>query len=244
MLKQLRVKLVDKLIDLNEDIFFFPNLKRTFKKHLPDGIKTAIDVGSNKGQHIDFFLKLNKNCKIYGFEPNRQLYDFLIEKYKNKPNVKIFNLGVSENKGQLIFNENVFDQTSTFEELNPNSEYLKMKSKVLGVKPEDIVVASYPVETVSLKEFIDEHVLEKEVDVMKIDTEGHEYKCMLGLFNHGKVASKVKLIQLEYHNDDMYAHKIEPETLKNLMEKNGYHQADTVKHGFGDFEEVIFKINN
>ena len=80
-----------------------------------------------------------------------------------------------------IFYENVLHESSTFEELNMESKYLKVKSSILGVKPKNIVKDSYPVEVTTLSHFIKSKGL-KSIDILKIDTEGHEFECLEGLF--------------------------------------------------------------
>ena len=51
-------------------------------------------------------------------------------------------------------------------------------------------------------------------------------------------------MQLEYHHDDMYANKISDETMTELLNKNNFFEHGRVGHGFGEFEEVIFKLQN
>ncbi len=233
-----RIKLIGSLIHINEFLIFYPRLKKFYTESIKKAHPLIVDVGSNKGQTIDFFLKHFKDAVIYGFEPNRELYDALCIKYKNNKNIKITNCGVSDQDGKLMFNETVTDETSTFEDLNYDSEYLKMKSKVLGVKPENMIKRSYEVDVITLAAFITKENI-KNIDVVKIDTEGHEYKCLLGLF--AKKGISVNYIQLEQHNDDMYANKPTNETIDTLLKNNGFRLFSTIKHGFGDFDEVIYK---
>ena len=77
-----RSRLVQKLIHINEAIFFYPKLKKFYKTHLNQNRINIIDVGANKGQSIDFFLKINKNATINSFEPNKKLFHLLQNKYK------------------------------------------------------------------------------------------------------------------------------------------------------------------
>lgn len=234
----LRVKIISRLLHLNELLLFFPKLKRFYKRKIAKKSPLILDVGSNRGQTIDFFLKCYKNPVIYGFEPNHDLYEFLIKKYARNKNVIITNCGISDKSGRLIFKETVTDETSTFEELNYDSEYLKIKSRVLGVAPENIVRKTYEVDVVKLSDFLKAKKIGK-VDVLKIDTEGHEYKCLQGLF--GDIDVDVDYIQLEQHNDDMYTNRTDEKTIAEFLRSYGFEVAVRISHGFGDFDEVIYE---
>jgi FkbM family methyltransferase len=199
---------------------------------------TILDVGSNKGQSIDFFSRIYKNVIIYAFEPNPVLYKKIKYKYRSKKNILIYNLGVSNINGQLELNETVTDETSTFEKLNYESNYLQMKADVLGVKKEDIIKSKYLVDVVRLSDFIKMKKINK-IDILKIDTEGHELKCLKGLFTNETF--DIKYIQLESHNDDMYLQNATKDEIPALLNINGYNKCTKIKHGFGDFNECIYE---
>jgi FkbM family methyltransferase len=238
---KIRVKIIELLIHINEYLFFIPKLSK-FYKNQTDIINPMIfDVGANKGQSIDLFLKLFKNPTIYAFEPNQTLCHYLNKKYINNKKIHVINKGVSETSGIMKFYETVTDETSTFEELNYNSNYLKKKALVLGVNIENVISKTYDVEVVSLKDFIIQNNISK-VDLLKIDTEGHEYKCLLGLFD-SNVVNPI-YIQLESHNDDMYINHNKIYETENYLIKNKYKKIITINHGFGDFDEVIYKLNS
>ena len=178
MLKLFRIWLIDKILYLLEKLLFYRKLIKFYKNK---NLNSVIDVGANIGQSIDLFLKINPQCKILAFEPNPSLFQKLIIKYKNNSNIKLFQLGISNTEGSKTFYENVLHTTSSFEELDLNSKYLKSKSKILGVNPEEIVKSQYPVKVTTLAKVNEETQLQ--IDVLKIDTEGHEFACLEGLFN-------------------------------------------------------------
>ena len=242
MLGKLQVWLVGEFIRLNEKFIFNQRLLKFYKNNLDKKINFVLDVGANSGQSIDLFLELNPACKIVAFEPNPRLAKNLKAKFEGNPNVQSFQLGISDTVGQKIFHENVFDATSTFEELEMSSKYLKTKSRILGVKPENIVVDSYSVETTTLSEFINNQCTEP-ISILKIDTEGHEYACLVGLFSK-PLKQDIEYIQLEIHYDDMYQNGKTLEELTELLNKNGYELAAEVKHGFGEFVDAVFKRSN
>ncbi len=239
---KLRTKIIQSLIHINEAIFFYPKLKKFYKNNLKNASISILDVGANKGQSIDFFLGINSNAKITAFEPNKKLFHFLEEKYQSNANINLNNLGVSNTNGELEFNENILDETSTFESLNLESKYLEKKAKVLGVTKESIIVDKYKVAVITLAEFLKSNE-NSSFDVLKIDVEGHELQVLEGLFSDGN-QFKIRLIQLESHNDDMYLSNSKHGDIDQLMNKNGYFEIAKIKHGFGDFAEIIYENKN
>lgn len=239
MLGKLQVWLVGEFIRLNEKYIFNRRLLKFYENNLEKKINLVLDVGANSGQSIDLFFELNPDCKIIAFEPNPRLAQNLKQKFLNNSNVQSFQLGISDSNGPKTFYENIFDATSTLEELEMNSKYLKKKSRILGVKPENIIVNSYPVEVTTLSSFINSHCTES-IDILKIDTEGHEYACLVGLFAN-KLKQHIEFIQLEIHYDDMYINGKSLNELTELLSKNGYQLEGKIKHGFGEFEDVVFR---
>jgi len=238
MFRKLRIYLIRELIELNEKMIFNLRLIKFYKRQFDRKINLVIDVGANTGQSIDIFSKLNPECKIMAFEPTPKLFEKLKEKYSGNQNIHLFQMAISDKVGEKSFHENILHSSSSFEELDMNSKYLTKKSKVLGVKPNEIIKASYPVKVTTLSDFIREHC-NQPIDILKIDTEGHEYYCLMGLFN-GTVDVNIRFIQLEMHNDDMYLNTNSFSKVVELLNKNGYNIDAKLKHGFGDFDEVIF----
>lgn len=237
-----RTYTIQQLIHINERLVFYPRLKKFYISVLKDKPITVIDVGSNKGQSIDFFRKIDRKAVIYGFEPNEKLYQKLIKKYSPNPSVTIINKGISDTEGSLLFHENILDETSTFENLNYNSAYLKKKAKILGVTVEKIITKSYEVDVTTLSKFIELNP-NKIFDVLKIDVEGHELQALKGLFTQTGGASQpvpIKFIQIESHNDDMYLTNNKHE-IENLLSTNNFLPVAKIKHGFGDFHEIIYE---
>jgi FkbM family methyltransferase len=236
-----RIKVIQSLIKLNEDLLFYPKLFNYYKKNLNFTNPIIIDIGANKGQSIDFFRKLYPNAKIYAFEPNFKLFSDLVLKYQGLDNITLSNKGISSKNGFLKFNQTVIDETSTFEELNYSSNYLKKKARYLGIKIDNIICKSYEVEVIKISDFLKSNNI-NHVNIIKIDTEGHELECLKGLFPN--CLNSIDLIQLENHFDDMYIKTSKNEFISKFLAENGFYLEKKIKHGFGDFEEQLFKTQD
>jgi len=239
MLLKIRRSLIVLYSTLNDLIIFYPKLKKTILKNLGRSPELILDVGANKGQSISFFLKLNKNAIIYSFEPTASLFNYLVEKYKSYSNIIVSNKGISSYIGKKRFYENYLNLTSSFEKLNYNSQYLKYKSKVLGIGLHEIVKNEYDVDVITLNSFINENI-KSDIDIIKIDVEGHEYQCLKGIFNK-PLNSSINLIQLEYHNDDMYKNAIYFNKINEILNNNNFQLVKRFKHGFGGFEDLLYQ---
>ena len=236
-----RVSVIQKITKYIDLLTFYPKLQSFYEENLNTVSPLILDVGSNRGQTLDFFNRIRKDSRIIGFEPNKDLYKKLLRNYGSNKNFTFYNIGVSNKNGSLIFNENIMHETSTFENLNYDSKYLQRKARILGITPEEIVVQSYEVKVVDLNSFIAEHNL-KDIDVIKIDVEGHEYQCLEGLFENGSVTNQPRFIQLENHFDDMYHESISHIKIDELLRKNNYNPVFRLKNKIGDYEEVIYKL--
>jgi FkbM family methyltransferase len=242
-----RIKVIQYLINLNEKLLFYPFLKKYYKNKLSK-TPVILDVGANKGQTIDFFIKIRKNTTFYAFEANAKLIRTLKRKYKKNKNVNIIPKGISNANTIAKFHVNKLDETSSFENLNYNSSYLLKKAKILGIDINKIIENTIDVETLTLLGFLMEKSLPY-IDLIKIDVEGHEYKCLDGLFNSNsstpnlfsKLSTRIERIQIEYHVNDSYEFPETFQKTEDLMSKNNFILEKKIRHGFGHFYDCIFK---
>ena len=65
-------------------------------------VKNIVDIGAHKGFYSQILLEKYPNANYYLFEPQKNLYNMLIEKF-NKKNFHIFNFGLSDENKELDF---------------------------------------------------------------------------------------------------------------------------------------------
>jgi FkbM family methyltransferase len=129
-----------------------------------------IDIGANLGNHSIFFSKYFKN--IIAFEPHKKLYNLLKFNTENIPNIRIFNIGLSDkNKKSLLYTDE-----SNFGGSTQIPFKTGKKSLVLFRK-------------------LDSLNLKKRADLIKIDVEGHEENVLKGASNYLKKYSPIILFE-------------------------------------------------
>tara|TARA_B100000925_G_scaffold266172_1_gene225788 strand:- start:4798 stop:5520 length:723 start_codon:yes stop_codon:yes gene_type:complete len=231
-----RVNIIRKLIELNENLFFYPKIRIAYQKlHKENHFNIVFDIGTNKGQTIKQFKAVNPKIFIYGFEPNKKHYNNLLN--SNDENLKMFNAGCSNIDGELLFHENMLDESSTFENVDLNSNWLNKKAKILGTKPKNLIQKSYKVTCIKLSTFFQKNKV-KLIDLVKIDVEGHEYQVLEGIFE--KKETLIKFIQIENHNDDLYLNT-NRNKINKLLKDNNFKEFISISHGFGNIQDIIYK---
>jgi FkbM family methyltransferase len=87
------------------------------------------------------YFKINN---IYSFEASPINFKILNEKTKNikMTKINIFNLALGKKNTQLMFNQSVESQSSTFLNVNLKSKYLARKKKFLFLKEDEYFTAN------------------------------------------------------------------------------------------------------
>ena len=102
------------------------------------------------------------------------------------------------------------------------------------------VTRKIEVKVVRLEDFILQNKIIK-IDLFKIDTEGHEYKVLLGL---GEKINIFKLIHLEHHFDDMIIKNYNLTDIHNYLTKKGFIKFFKIKMKFRKSFEYLYINKN
>lgn len=142
---------------------------------------TVFDVGANKGEWTSYFITKGSAKKFILFEPSLTTYQFLVDKFKNVPEVTIVNKAVSDTEGEsFFFEEPDFGETSSL-----ISSFSNDSSKKTLVKISTVDAAA------------EELGIEK-IDYLKIDVEGFDLHVIRGA-RRTIEAGNVTYIQFEYN---------------------------------------------
>ena len=240
MLGNFFLKILMSIIDII-DLQNKSKIVKFFKDKFDNKAINIFDIGAHKGETIDLFYKnLNVN-KIYSFEPNNNLFKILIEKKKyKKDKIKIFNLGFG-NKTE-VKELNIFKDTSssTINFINENTNYFKRKKKFMSFffNNTNFLVNKQKVQIKNLSEFIFDHSIDK-IDILKIDTEGYEYKILKGLRNDD--FKKIKFLYFEHHYDLMINKGYKFSDIDKLLTTNKFNRKYKLRMKFRKSFEYIYE---
>ncbi len=220
--------------DIIDKFFHQPKILKYLLKNLKD-LNLFIDIGSHKGTYTDLILKNFNVKKIYMFEPQKKIFRYIKKKYKRKNYIKIFNNAVSDNeKIQKIF-INKHDLTSSLTKLDKKNTYLNLKARLFGGNIHDMISATHMIKCIKLINLIKKNKI-KNIDLLKIDTEGHELQVMKGL---GRYIKSVKYILIEFHNSNIYIN-YDSKKIHSYLTKNNFNLKEKFKFPFTTWEDRIY----
>ena len=160
------------------------------------------DVGAHHGETIINFQKNFDFEQIHSFEVSKENFNVLSRNYKDFEDKRIIinNFGLSNKSKELQFNQFIESSSSTISKINEKSLYFKKKIKILGfLKDNRDYYKTSKVQLNSLDNYMEKKNVDK-IDLLKIDTEGHEYFVLKG---GSRNLPKINYIYFEHHYDDM-----------------------------------------
>jgi|TARA_B110000444_G_scaffold254305_1_gene286580 FkbM family methyltransferase len=195
------------------------------KKNLE--INIFFDVGAHMGLYTDLVNKIYPNCKSFLFEPQSTIFNKVKEKYSSNNNVQVFNKAISDTEKKQNLYLNMHDLTSTLSTFDEQSSYLNFKAKLYGTDIKNMSYGTELVQTITLDKFMLEHNVDK-IDLIKIDTEGHEFNVLKGLKNQ---IENVENILIEFHHRDLFL-DYDPNKIHQHLIDNGFKLEKTFKFPF------------
>ena len=150
---------------------------RRISKYLCElDIEKIIDIGAHKGEFLETLLKIKKINFFYAFEPQKNIFKELNEKFSDNQKVKLFNYAMDKEIANKKLKINKLSMTSSLAEINEKSLYLKIKNFLTFSKSnfED----EYEIQTNTVDKIFENITLQKAL--VKIDVEGLEMNVIEG----------------------------------------------------------------
>lgn len=173
-----------------------------------------IDVGANEGQSIKRFSSIFNNCIIHSFEPINKCFDQMVKDFPGKNYYKNnYALSNKNTNRKFFINEQLV--TSGFNKINKSYHHIEIKNKIKN---------TVMVKTIKLDTYLYLNKIKK-VDILKIDTQGHELDVLKGSKKSLK-KNIINFIEVELILCDYYTNKIKLYEIDHIMNKNNYELID------------------
>ena len=237
--------MIQKLVLFIIKLFDFFHQKKIFKflkKKGFDNIEILIDVGAHKGESIQLFLDNMNVAKIISFEASpvnfkflREKESFFLNKYKDTK-IIIENIALGRENKKESFKQFKESSSSTINSINLKSPYYKKKLKYLNFLKNEKLFEIFEIQITRLSDYLGDNAI-KNIDFLKIDTEGYEYEVLLGL---KKKILDTKIIMFEHHYDNMINKNYSFSDINKLLVKNKFKMIFKAKMPFRKTFEYIY----
>lgn len=224
------------------DYFHNKKIFNFLKKKKLTNFNIFFDIGAHKGESINLFLKNFKINEIVSFEASPKNY-LLLKKNESKlkkkyKNTKIIleNIALGSEKKTAILKQMMESSSTTFKNINKNSSYFKKKFRILNLLNAEKLYDQVEIKMETLKNYITYNNY-KNIDFIKIDTEGFEYEIILGLDEEIK---NVGIIMFEHHYDSMIEKNYSFSDMKRLMDRYNFKMIFKAKMPLRKTFEYIF----
>jgi len=202
-------------------------------------LKKIIDIGAHKGEFLENIISIKKKMKVYSFEPQSKIFKILKNNFRTKKNIFIYNLAISNINKKKKLNINIKTSTSTFSNYNEGSYWKIFKDFLLTGLNKSSIINSELVQSITLDKFCKKKKIKK-IDLLKIDTEGHELEVLSGAKNLLK--KDIRYILIEFHFSKMYKN-YNRNKIEKILRNNSFILIKKFKFPFLTFEDRLYKKN-
>ena len=150
--------------------------KRVSKYLCELDIEKIIDIGAHKGEFLESMLKIEKVDFFYAFEPQKDIFKELNEKFVKNKKVTLFNCAMDKEISNKKLKINKISMKSSLAEVNENSLYLKFINFL--AQSQSSFEGEYEVKTTTVDKIFEDINLQKAL--LKIDVEGFEMNVIKG----------------------------------------------------------------
>lgn len=169
-------------------------------------VTTCFDIGANLGQTVSTFRSLFPATTIHCFEPGRDALGHLQETYGKDNRVRLNQVAVADETGQLEFCES---------RLSDMSSLLTPTEKHAGLIAEKTVV-----DVITLDGYANEHQVET-INLLKSDTQGADLRVLKGA-NQLLTEGRIEMLVTEILFHDVYSEASQLDDIYRFMRDHSY----------------------
>ena len=211
---------------------------KIYQKIIKNDKPIIFDIGANKGQSIERFLKINENSLIHSFEPIIEEFNNLKKKYYNYDNIKLNNLALGEEKTKRTLNITGHTGNSSFFEIKKDSNWVKLRSEQLGINKENYVTKKTEVNLDTVDSYCNTNSINN-INIMKIDTQLYEQQVLMGSENMIK-NQKIDAIEIEIVFSSVYKKYVNFSDIEKYVLPYNYRFSGIELHNNSLFGGPIF----
>jgi FkbM family methyltransferase len=229
------------------------NREKVIKSLINTDSPTIFDVGANVGDTLVEFKKWWPKSTVHCFEPQEECWDHLDYKIKNNNYddvfINKFAVGDEEIEKAIFYSHDITSGQSGLHKINSDSldsiNQNNLTSEDEVVKYENRLNHERTVEIKKLTNYMDDESI-YHVDLMKIDTQGHEPEVLRGLMGN---LSKVDVVITELMFYDFYERSLSFSDIEKYLLPADFqlfdisHISKNPMNGRTDWIDVIY-INN
>ena len=179
--------------------------------------KILVDIGAS-AYPLEAHGKYVKGDQLYLFEPLPEFYEWLCDKYRKDKNVHIFDMALSDKKGETTLYK-ITHKPECSCILKPNSESVILRKRADLREWSEITVKMDTLDNVL------GHL--DRIDYLKLDTEGNEYDILVGAKELLKKTIHIKC-EANYSEEAKVGQKYIKD-IDNLLVKAGFYHIRTAK---------------
>jgi FkbM family methyltransferase len=157
------------------------------------GSLVVLDVGANEGDYASELLALAPSATVYAFEPHPRTYERLSRRAEER-HFSAFNFACGSAPGRLA----LYD----YQDRPEGSYHASFYSGVIEQIHQGAAVP-WDVEVITIDDFVEREDV-RHIDLLKIDTEGHEYEVLLGA-RRTLARGAIDTIHLEFNEMNVYS---------------------------------------
>lgn len=194
-----------------------------------------IDVGSHFGEFIKEILPYYPQAKYYCFEPCKDSFQKLEDRYKSYGEITFNNCAVSDSEGIMKLYSHVKESSG--------ASLIKRDLEYLGENFEKYIEE---VKVIKLSSYLKNKKI-NQVDYLKLDVEGNEYSIVKDLKDY-LAAKKIRNLQFEFGSPNIDS-KIFLRDFYSLLRPLGYNLYRILPEGlyaantYSELFEVFYVVN-